>query len=150
MTRRVSLAITVMILALTGCTATGPLRERARGLESPSADVRRESANELRTTRVRDAELRGQLVRKLSVMAQSDPEPLVRSAALMALTRQDTATAVDLARRMRTDADAMVRWDAVKVMASFGGAEMVPALIEVAANDADEAVSYTHLRAHET
>jgi HEAT repeat protein len=147
MRREVRFAIATMVLAFAGCAATPPLREDARGLESPNADVRRESANALRATRVPDPELHRQLVRKLAVMAQSDPEPLVRSAALMALTRQDAATAVDLARRLRTDPDTMVRWDAVKVMAASGGPELVPAFIEVAGNDASEDVRREATRA---
>ena len=129
---------TSLLTFLVGCETSAPLTEDARGLDSPSAYVRRESANRLRTTRVDEPELRRQLVRRLSVLAQSDPEPLVRSAALLALTRQDPAVALDVAKRVRTDSSPMVRWDAAIVLRKFGDEAVVDVLIEIAAKDAAE------------
>lgn len=124
---------------LTGCSGAGKFERNARALDSESPDVRRESALELRSARVRNQDLRAQLIRRLSVMAQSDPDPLVRSASVTALARQDPKTAVDIAGRMRTDDDPMVRHDAVNVMAAHGGKSVVGELIEMT-KDPDEDV----------
>ena len=144
MTGRILTAAVLVVAMLSGCRSTS---QQVGGLDSPSADVRRESANELRTMRVADAEHRKQVVHRLSVMAQSDPEPLVRSAALLAITTQDAAAALDIARRLRADADAMVRWDAVKVMAGANDATLIDPLVEVAAKDTSEEVRREAVRA---
>ena len=133
------LAVVSIAMLLGGCGAGGRFRRDARALDSPSADARRESALQLGTARVPDDSTRRQLVRKLSVMAQSDPEALVRSASLTALAMQDPEAAVDLARRVRTDTDPMVRWDAVRVMRTRGGRSTVGELVEMT-KDSDENV----------
>jgi len=69
------------------------------------------------------------------VLAQSDPEPLVRSASLNAVGTQDPEAALDLARRVRTDASAMVRRDAVLVLARRVDGPRIDALIELARDD---------------
>ncbi len=136
-----------LAVALCGCEAFQPMpppsdvREpAARGpeaLESASADARREAALSLTKSRIEDADVRAQVARKLAVMAQSDPEALVRSAALQALLVQNAPMAVDVARRVRADESAMVRWDAVKVLADLGGRPLMPALLEMLAGDPD-------------
>jgi HEAT repeat protein len=135
---RVLLVAMIPTLLLAGCAGTRPVRfvERAHGLESDNPDVRRESANVLRDVPVDDPEHRRALVQRLAVMAQSDPEPLVRSAALSALTVQDPERALDVATRIRTDTDDMVRWDAVKVIGRLGDTNSVGVLIGVLRNDA--------------
>ena len=137
----------VVLWLLTGCEHSAPVRRDASGLDSTSADVRRESANALRAVRVTDAERRKQTVRRLSVMAQSDPEPLVRSAALFALTTQDVHTALDMARRVRTDRSAIVRRDAVIVLGGYGDEGHVDVLIEIAEKDFDADVRAEATRA---
>jgi HEAT repeat protein len=123
---------------LAGCASWGKFEQNAGGLESRSADVRRESALELGRTAVHDPELRAKLIRRLSVLAQSDPDPLVRSSALNGLAMQDPRQALDVARRVRTDTNAMVRWDAVKILARTYDTTLVPVLAELAQNDTDE------------
>lgn len=117
-----------------GCTT---FEQDAGGLDSRSADVRRESALDLGRTTVTDAALRARLIRRLAVLAQSDPDALARSAALNALSMQDPKEALDIAKRVRTDTSAMVRWDAVKVMAKTHDASLVPVLVELSENDTD-------------
>jgi HEAT repeat protein len=119
---------------LGGCTS---FEKEAGGLDSRNADVRRESALDLGRTTVTDAPLRARLIRRLAVVAQSDADPLVRSAALNALSMQDLKEAVDVARRVRTDPSAMVRWDAVKIMARTHDPSLVSALAELAESDVD-------------
>ncbi|KPK97539.1 MAG: hypothetical protein AMK75_07460 [Planctomycetes bacterium SM23_65] len=120
-----------------GCTSSRALRSAAHGLESESADVRREATLELGHSRVADPELRARLTRRFSVLAQSDEDPLVRSSALTAVATQQPQAAVELAKRLRTDRSPMVRRDAVKVLAEHGDASAVDVLIEIARNDPD-------------
>lgn len=117
-----------------GC---GSFEKNATGLDSRSADVRRESALELGRSTVVDASLRSRLIRRLGVLAQSDPDPLVRSAALNGLAMQDRKEGLEVAKRVRTDTSAMVRWDAVKIMADAHDASLVPVLAEMAQTDED-------------
>ena len=133
-------AAVVFSAALVGCGGSRKFERKAQRLESDNPDVRRESALEMGKTYVSNDARRAELIQRLSVMAQSDDDPLVRSAALTALCEQDRRAAVDLAVRMRADTHPMVRWDAVKVMAAYGDAATIPALIEVAEKDDDERV----------
>ena len=130
----------VVSAALVGCGGSRQFEKKARRLESDNPDVRRESALDMGKSYVADDARRAELIRRLSVMAQSDDDPLVRSAALTGLCEQDRKVGVDMATRMRTDPHPMVRWDAVKVMAAYGDAATIGALIEVAGKDEDERV----------
>ncbi len=109
-------------------------------LESPNADVRRETALLLTKSVLPNRDMRQTVSKRLVVMAQGDPEALVRSAALQALLVQRPVAAVDVARRVRADASPIVRWDAAKILADLGGAPLVPALIEMLSTDPDENV----------
>jgi len=147
MSRRMLAALLILWTLAAGCASSTALNENARGLDSASADVRREAALDLGTTRVRDPDLRQRLIRRLSVMGQSDPDPLVRSAALTALEMQQVEAGLDLAKRLRTDTHPMVRRDAVAVMARHGGESVTDVLIEVALKDPDEQVRREAARA---
>lgn len=134
---RTLVAVLFLPVLLAGCGSSANFERNAGGLESRSADIRRESALELGRTTVHDAELRARLIRRLSVLAQSDSDPLVRSAALNALSMQDPKQALDLARRVRTDTSPLVRWDAVKILARTYDISLIPVLAELAASDPD-------------
>jgi HEAT repeat protein len=135
--RRIPVAAALLPVLLTGCASWWSFEKNAGGLDSRSADTRRESALELGRTTVYDAGLRARLTRRLAVLAQSDSDPLVRSAALNALSMQDPKQALDVARRVRTDTSAMVRWDAVKILGRTRDPSLVPVLVELAAGDTD-------------
>jgi HEAT repeat protein len=130
--------VLVICVMLTGCSTAGKVDRKASGLDSTNADIRRETAIELGTTRVRNRKVRDNLVRRLSVQAQSDADPLTRSAALTAVAVQDGASGVELAKKMRTDPDPMVRWDAVKLLARSRDASAAKVLVEVANAERDE------------
>jgi len=159
MTRRASLAVSLMCLAaaFVGCegfeavSANDPAPARAgasaAGLDSANADVRRESALELAKARIADRQKREQVVRRMVVMAQSDTDSLVRSAALQGLLAQDPAVAVDTANRVRADESAMVRWDATKILAARGGKAAAGALVERLTEDPDANVRREAARA---
>ena len=121
-------------------TPAAPARFEPARLESPNADIRRETALLLTKAPLPDREQRIVVGKRLAVMAQGDPEALVRSAALQALLVQRPISAVDVARRVRTDVSPMVRWDAAKILSDLGGAPRVPALIEMLSGDPDENV----------
>ena len=137
MRSRVFVAALMISGLAAGCRSSGALEDSARRLESDSADIRRESTLEVGRTRVADPQVRARLTRRLSVLAQSDPEPLVRSSALMALAMQQPQAGVELAQKLRTDTNAMVRRDAVRILADHGDESTIGVLIEIARNDPD-------------
>ena len=140
MTRRFLPTGVVLLLLAVGCSSWSEFQENVKGLDSYNADVRRRSAFALGDIAQQDEPHESKVVRKLAVMAQSDPDPLVRSSALTSLALRDVTVGVSTATRVRTDPSTMVRIDAVKVMSTHGGSAVIDVLIEIAQKDHDEYV----------
>jgi len=116
MTRFPCAACLVLLLPITlaGCLG-GP---EGGGLRSDNPDVRRERVLELGQQKPWGSGAKKELNDALVAVGQSDPDPLVRSAALASYRRQDPAAARTLAIELAADPDPLVRWDAVKVLAA--------------------------------
>jgi HEAT repeat protein len=116
------------------------LKQLAEGLKSPSPDIRRESAFELGERRVSDNEVRIAMLKAMTVLAEGDPEPLVRSQAMVAAARQDAKLGAAVAERESKDSSPMVRTDAMKVLGLYGADANVPVLVESSAKDPEAQV----------
>ena len=139
--RRRSIATGVFLLLLAaGCSSWPEFERNVKGLDSHNADVRRRSAFALGNIAIQEEPHEAKVVRKLAVMAQSDPDPLVRSTALTSLALRDANAGVSTATKVRTDTATVVRLDAVKVMSTHGGAAVIDVLIEIAEKDHHEDV----------
>ena len=136
---RVLAAIALAALTMVYSCTAGTFGQNAAALASEDSDLRRESALALGQAHVADDALRAKLIRRLEVLAQSDPDPLVRSAALTALVEQDSTVAVDVARRIRTDRCPLVRRDVVRVLSRYGDDDVVAPLLEMVEEDGDPA-----------
>lgn len=128
-------AVVLSVVMLTGCVGGGSGHDRADGLKSPHADVRRERVLELGRNRPWGAGKRKTLVNTLHAMGQSDPDPLVRCAALASLQRLDSAASITLARELITDTDPMVRCDAAKALSAGSGDEARSGLLYAVEKD---------------
>lgn len=119
-------------VVLHGC-AGGPVDNA--GLKSANPDVRRERVIQLGRQRPFSPDARKQLVDALTALGQSDADPLVRSAALSSLQKQDAAAAEGLALQLAIDPDPMVRTDAMNVLALNTDPRSRSALLYAVRND---------------
>jgi vesicle coat complex subunit len=113
------------------------------GLKSKNADVRRERVLQLGESQPWGADDKKQRDKALMAMGQSDSDPLVRSAALASLEKQDKAAGDQLALQLALDQNAMVRWDAMKVLSGSKSPEARTALLYAVRNDTSSDVRRT-------
>lgn len=122
------------MVLLSGCAGTRG--GDGQGLKSANADVRRERALEIGQTHYA-AQDKAVVIDVLTSKGQSDPNPLVRSACLEALRKQDRDASLKLARQLITDSDPMVRWDATKALASTKSPTSRAGLLYMLEKDSD-------------
>ena len=127
------------VLVTGGCVGSGGPDEPG-GLKSRNPDVRRERVLQLGREHAWSARQREATVSALTAVGQSDPDPLVRSAALVSLQKQDKEAAQALARQLLSDADALVRWDAVKVLSTSSSREARSGLLYAVRSDSSRDV----------
>ena len=134
---RAACSLLLPLLFLPGCLG-GP-RDSA-GLKSASPDVRRERVPELGRRKPWPDSARKQVLDALTAVGQSDPDPLVRSAALASLRKQDGSAAEELALQLALDPDPLVRRDALKILSSSSSPRARAALLYAIRNDSSSDV----------
>ena len=122
----VLLCTATIILSMFGCTSVD--RWQKQILTENNPDLRREAVLELMEKRLSKSD---KAVRLFTMLAETDADPTVRSAAVQALGESHNSSAVDpLAKVLPSDSDARVRLDAAAALAKVRQSQAVRALLD--------------------